>query len=197
MSQIAIIDNFLDDYAALEAHAHTLNYSGVINPVDSVLYPGISVDVPEQFKKEIERKIQQYFNVSDDLFWASIPLVFRLTLEGTNAPHQAHTDAIMGQYNFILYFNDGDENTGTSILRHKDTGIEIAPGDPELLQRLHEETNEYDNWEIVELCQAKKNRAAIIPSKLYHRAEPVGGFGTTPESGRLVLLCFFNIGYKE
>lgn len=184
-------DDFLDDYDAFEEQARAGTFEDVTNPQDGVIYPGIGRHVPLEIAAEVTAKIAAIMSVSTDRIHYSIPMSLRLSVDGTKAPQQAHTDIMMGDYNFILYLDDGDIHTGTSIVKHI-SGMECVESASDV-ELLNAETNKYDSWKIVSMCQARKNRAAIIPSRLFHRAEPASGFGSSPQNGRLVLLAFFSI----
>ena len=181
------VDEFFDDFDALQNYARSLEYGDVENPADGVTYPDISTEVPEFLKGEVERKCSQLTGrnlVANTIF-------FRKTCKGTKtAPHQAHTDSAMAEWTFIGYMQDGPEGTGTSLVRHKQTGMEQTPwteGERRIWER---DTNVYDAWEITDLTQMRANRVALYPSKYMHRAEPVGGFGSCSKDGRIVLVCF-------
>jgi len=184
-----IIDNFLNDFKEFRDHVSGLDYKGTVNPLDGVIYPNINIEIPDSIKYEVLHKISDILNKKIQL---TIPLCLRLSLEGVKAPHQAHTDSMMGEYNFILYMNDGSEGFGTSIVKHV-SGMEFNPKTIEEEQLWIQDTNNYNKWEIIQHYQMKSNRAVIIPSHLFHRAEPVHGFGTSALDGRLVLLAFFNV----
>lgn len=182
---IEIVDNFLDEetYKNLRIHADTLNFEGVRNPVDGVVYPGISVDIPDIVKRFILRTLKPRDHT----------LFMRLSLSGVAVPHQAHTDSMMGTKSLMLYLNRPEHcKGGTSFVRHKQTGMISDPRD-KFEERLWQlDTNKPKAWEIYEQVDMRSNRAAIFPAKLMHRAEPSGGFGDSPENGRLVLTMFYS-----
>jgi hypothetical protein len=182
---IEIVDNFLDEamYNRLRAHADTLSFAGVQNPVDGVVYPGISTDIPDDVKRFILRTLQP----------RDYTLFMRLSLAGVPVPHQAHTDSLMGTKSLMLYLNRPEHcKGGTSFVKHIRTGMISDPRDKfeEALWKL--DTNKRKAWEIYEQVDMKSNRAAIFPSKLMHRAEPSGGFGKDAQTGRLVLTMFYS-----
>ena len=186
-----IIDGFLDDYTALRNHCDSVNYDDYINPVDNVSYPGISVDIPEGTKAEIVYKLQRA--IKKPITKATV--FMRLSIEGHQAPHQAHNDETMGQYALMLYLNRAEQASGgTSFLKHKRLGFTDSVTTPEQFEAWQEDTNVYDAWQIVGGVDMVPNRAAIFNANTLHRAEPVAGFGDSANNGRLVLVCFFDCG---
>lgn len=173
-----VLDDFLPDFSGWRAWADTAHFSDVINPADGVSYPGICDAVPTfGTRQRLESVMGRQVRIN--------ALFMRLSLEGVQVPHQAHNDAVMGKFSMMLYLNRPEHcRGGTSLLRH----IEREP-DKETWER---DTNDPEMWEVLSLCQMKSNRAFIFRSDLWHRAEPIGGFGTTAVDGRLVLTAFFD-----
>lgn len=183
MREIQIVDNFLDDFEEFNDWARSQHYGGVVNPEDGVLYPDIVVALPDGLLDEVQKKVPEMANIN----YAFL----RLTNSNTEgAPHQAHNDAVMGQYTFILYLQDGPG--GTSVVRHKMAGLENGPESFIEQQIWERDTNVPQAWEVVGMVDMKANRATWYPSTVMHRAEPIGGFGKGVEDGRLVLTIFFD-----
>lgn len=179
MSNLEIIDDFLsaDVFNMLRKHCDTLSYAGVTNPVDGVLYPGISVDIPQA--------VRLYFGQPKFLF-------MRLSLAGVPVPHQAHTDTLMGELSMMFYLNRQEHcQGGTSLVRHKATGMVSDPQTPEEEVIWKRDTNKPAAWEIYEMAEMQPNRVVVFPAKLMHRAEPLGGFGNNAKNGRLVMTAFY------
>ena len=108
---------------------------------------------------------------------------------GIDCPHQVHSDYSMGDYSLMVYVSDGDG--GTSLVRHKKTGIAYNPECDEFVKLIVEDQNIHDAWEITDSVLIRPNRAFIFDSRRLHRAEPVGGFGEGKTS-RVVFTCFFS-----
>lgn len=174
------INNFLSGYEAFREYCDNLDYSGVENPADGVFYPGVSLEIPENIQQEVKSRIERAMDKE-----VSINAIFlRLSTKGMFAPHQAHHDGIMGQYSLMLYLNRPEHCMGgTSFVRH-------ISGDD--LARWEIDHSDPTKWEITDLCVMEPNKACIFNAELMHRAEPIGGFGDSPENGRLVLTAFFN-----
>lgn len=179
MNNFTLIDDFLPAgvFNLLREHCDGLDYSGVKNPVDGVVYPGISIDIPQVV-----------------LQWLGRPktVFMRLSLPGMQAPHQAHTDTLMGSESLMLYLCRQEHcRGGTSLVRHVKTGMRSDPRSKIEEEVWKRDTNNPNAWEIYEIAQMQPNRAAIFDASLMHRAEPVGGFGTDAKNGRLVLTAFY------
>jgi len=175
-----IEDNFLDDFPRFRAHCDRVRYVGETCPIDNKVYPGISTDIPPHVLEEIYFKIEYLMGCDIQPLFTFM----RLTVEGEYIPHQAHNDADMAQWTFLLYLNRDDHcDGGTDFVRHVEgRDLEAWPTDHSIPEK----------WEIVEKCEMRENRACIFQAEKMHRAQPLGGFGKTKEDGRLVLVCFFN-----
>lgn len=190
-----VIDNFLPNWSELRAYCDSASYDDIVNPVDGVTYPGICVDVPTEVKHELSKRLAVVHGNNVELR----TVFFRLSPKGTVAPHQAHTDSTMGQYSMMLYMNhDRDAEGGTSLVRHKATGITSDENLSEFGQRIWlRDTNDYDKWSIYKLVGMRPNRAFVFDSRLMHRAEPVQGFGFSKKNARLVLTAFYDLGESD
>ena len=183
-----IIDNFLTSYDLLQKTARNNQFEGVVNPADGVLYPDISVEIPQECIDEVQIRLDEAMERP-----AIINTIFmRLTSENTKgAPHQAHNDLLMGDYTLLLYLQEGEG--GTSFVKHIETGMDAQPETTEQHDAWVRDTNVPEAWEVTELVSMKENRANIIRSERMHRAEPVNqvGFGSDQTDGRIVLIAFF------
>lgn len=122
-------------------------------------------------------------------------LFLRRSLAGCKAPHQAHTDFSMGQFSLMVYLNRAEHcRGGTALLRNRETGEESNPTDAYGEQVWRRDTNNPAAWDKTLMCAMKPNRAFIFKADLYHRAEPIGGFGADSKDGRMVMTMFFDKG---
>lgn len=185
-----VVDGFLQDFESLRTIADDLDYAGVRNPVDGVVYPGISTAIPDSVKQEIVCRTSTILGAGV----SPAALFMRLSLKGVPVPHQAHTDSTMGQWSLMLYLNRTQHcEGGTALLRHSSTGLDSDPQD-QIQERIWKtDTNRPDKWTVTQMAAMRPNRAFIFPSYRMHRAEPVGGFGDNKKNGRLVLTMFFNV----
>lgn len=179
MSAFEIIDDFLptDIFEMLRRHCDVISYKGVVNPIDKVVYPDISVDIPEQVMRFLGRPKTTFM---------------RLSLAGVKAPHQAHTDTLMGKQSFMLYLTrQAYCKGGTSLVKHIETGMQSDPKTSEEEAIWKRDTNIPRAWMVYDLALMQPNRAVLFDASLMHRAEPLGGFGTDAKNGRLVLTAFY------
>ena len=179
MSKLEIIDDFLpaEVFEQLRNHCDNISYEGVINPADNVLYPGISIDIPELTLQFLGRPRYTFM---------------RLSLEGIPTPHQAHTDMLMGHRSLMFYLNRPEHcRGGTSLVQHKETGMYRNPVSAEEEALWKRDTNNPEMWEVYELAEMVSNRCVMFDAELMHRAEPIGGFGNNAQNGRLVLTAFY------
>ena len=183
-----IVENALSDFDAFRLHCDKADYSGVVNPMDKVFYPGITQDIPKEIQNEIIGKIQ--YVLGRDI--KSYDMFIRLQTEGEEAPHQAHNDYIMGDGLAIIYLNREEHcKGGTSLVSHIETGMSGQPDTEELLKAWQRDHNDYNKWKVDGLAEMKPNRMLLIESDRMHRAEPAGGFGKDSLDGRTILGCFF------
>ena len=181
-------------FEKVQGHARALDYMGEVNPIDYVEYPDISTAVPMWMLAWIKSAAAKCIgkHVADLEIHQSF---FRLTTKNTpTAPHQAHNDESHSKYAAFFYVNDAPAHlvAGTSLVRHRETGMEVGVEHPEQVEAWERDTNDYDAWEILELIPMKANRLAVIESNRMHRAEPPDGFGESAADGRLVLITFFS-----
>jgi hypothetical protein len=186
-----IIDDFLFEPTELRNYALSQEFTDFKNPTDGISYPNINLNIPDTVKFEFLAKIQGLTNgivVDPKLF-------MRLRLAGEElAPHEVHTDKIMGEYTALVYLSRPEDcRGGTAILEHISGELPLHPETEEQLRLWERDTNDVEAWSKVSFCPMKFNRFLMIRSDLLHRAEPIGGFGDNKENGRLVLTCFFNL----
>jgi hypothetical protein len=171
-----VVDDFFNDYDLFRTYLDTLDYKGERNPADGVFYPGVSTEIPDYFRKQVEAKVgpPRY-------------LFLRLSPEGQHTPHQAHHDGIMAEHTMVIYLNRNEHSQGgTSLVTHVEHGDEV----PEEVWR--RDTNQPEQWIVTEQYDMQANRMVLYDSELMHRSEPVGGFGDVPKNARLVMVGFFD-----
>lgn len=185
-----VIDDFLSQFAELQAYAKTAEFTDVVNEFDGVTYPLICADIPEAIKESIFSGIELAMGNF------SKPTTFmRRSPAGVPCPHQVHSDLSMGTHSLMLYLNDEEHcEGGTSFLSHRLTGIGYNPQIPEVVDVVTADQNKPEAWDVREFVLMRPNRAVIFDAARLHRAEPIGGFGDTPENTRVVLTCFFTVG---
>lgn len=163
---IKIIDNALSPsaYNDLMAQIACGPFLDEINPVDGVVYPLICQSIPKTVSDE----------VSDIVGGSEYVEFLRSSPKGVHCPHPVHNDASMGRISVMLYTSDIG---GTAIVAHKRTGCAIQPKSETIIKTLQFDASDCDQWEVLEVAEAKPNRIAIFDARLMHIATPVGGFG--------------------
>lgn len=190
-----IVDDFFPDPRNVREALLKLPYAGFTNPQDAVYYPDVA-KVPAWIAEEIKIGIAHAMNPICPPFsevWPEIkiPPFARLSLSGNQAPHQAHTDVVMGELTAIIYMSlPGHYPGGTQIVEHVD-GMKVHPQTQDEVKLWAKDTNNFDMWNEVGGAAMKFNRLFVLPSNLFHRAMPIGGFGNCVENGRLVIGTFF------
>lgn len=184
-----ITDNFLnpDTYAALKQYSLECEFQDEVNESDGVVYPGICKDIPDDIKQEVIDKLSEHKGAPIE----NMTMFMRMTKNGTPCPHVAHTDAVMGKHSFMLYLHK-HPYSGTSFLRHVDSGITYHPVHEIFQQVVQRDSNDLSKWVRTGSVSSDENRAAIFDSHLIHCAEPVGGFGETQRTARIVLTVFYD-----
>lgn len=183
-----MVDDFLPEFGEFRHYLDGLDYNGVVNPADGVFYPGVSLEIPESIRSDVITGIEK----AEGRQVKVNTMFLRLSPEGVKAPHQAHTDAIMGQRSMMLYLNrEEHQQGGTALVKHE-SGMDRNPETLEQAQIWERDTNLPHKWEVTGMFHMEQNRACMFDSFLMHRAEPVGGFGDTPENARLVLTAFYD-----
>lgn len=182
-----IIDDFLPEFEELQRYAFTAKFTDVVNDIDGVTYPMICDEIPNHLKVAVFSALAKHYDLPES------PIIFlRRSPAGIHCPHQVHSDASMGTDSLMLYLNSEDDcEGGTSFLSHRLTGIAYSPEIPEATSIVVTDQNQPDAWQVREMAWMHPNRAVIFDAARLHRAEPVGGFGDTPENTRVVLTCFF------
>lgn len=120
-----------------------------------------------------------------------ITTFLRLSPAGQEEPNYVHTDRDMGAMTGILYLNPtpapGD---GTSFWRHIPSWADMSTTDhPGELARERREWRE-QVWERIGTVDAQFNRLVLFPSPCFHSRALYDGYGATPDTARLIQVCF-------
>jgi hypothetical protein len=183
---LTIHDDALRDPWRLRWHATGLSYRGEVAP-DGVTYPNVNSDVPNETRLDLTQLLSQVVESRVDVHL----MFFRLNPYGTEVPHWAHTDLLLGQYTGLVYLSAPEDcQGGTAILRHK-SGMDRNPTTEDQVALWRRDTNRFGEWDIVSVAPMAFNRLVVMPSDLFHASVPQG-FGSTPQDGRLVLISFFS-----
>jgi hypothetical protein len=173
--------NFFEDFPEFRHYLDHISYEGVVNPADGVFYPGVSLEIPEYFRTQVEMAIgkPKY-------------LFLRLSPEGITNPNGAHTDDLMAKYGMIIYLNRQEHCQGGTALITHESGMNTSPKTPEEVALWERDKKNPDKWTIDAMYEMEENKAVIIPCNHFHRSEPVDGFGDVPRNARLVMVGFFD-----
>lgn len=179
-----ILDSFLEDFPIVRGWADQARYENSTNPYDSLEYHGIATECPTE---ALRRALVRWFHPGVKLVHSMV----RLSMKGAPIPYQAHADAFMGsRFTVINYLNRAEHCMGgTSLLRHRASGA-VKEGDAGGWKA---DENNPAAWEVLMTAPMAENRAFIYRSDLLHRSDPLGGFGTTKQDGRLVLIGLFDV----
>jgi hypothetical protein len=186
-----VIDHFLDDFPKWREWADKAEYKDVVNPADGVVYPGINGEIPDELRDEVHKKLCLALATNH----VDMKAIFtRLSPQGVHVPHQAHTDAVMGMFSFMLYLNRPEHTRGgTDLIFHRQFDMEYGPKDKVELAAWERDMNLPDAWVTLTRCPMRPNRGFIFDARLMHRAAPIGGYGEDATNGRLVLTAFFDV----
>jgi hypothetical protein len=129
---------------------------------------------------------------------------FRLNLAG-ELPHSwVHSDDICAQFAVVLYLNPPDQcRGGTAFWRHNGLQIDRMPDLKAMagnginadwwLSTLNSDWKNLDWWEQAGFVAMKTNRLITYPTSMFHSRYPFEGFGSGPEDGRMVWVCFYDV----
>ena len=162
---IKIIDNFLSErvYNDLLAQIACGPFVDEVNPVDGVTYPHICQQIPNSVDAEVTTAVPgEYLHF------------LRASPAGVHCPHPVHHDGSMGRISLMLYTSNIG---GTALMKHKLLGVMAASQSNVITNRLIEDSDKVEAWEVMEVAEAKPNRAAIFDAALLHAALPFGGAG--------------------
>lgn len=184
--QLAIIDDFFD-------HPDSIRKTIIESPMndevasDGVSYPGI-VKLSDAMQDFISMRF-------DDLYgkkFESKLMFARHSYSSMSPPNWAHSDLNMCQYIGLIYLSASDyPSNGTSLVRHRSTGLETHPENDDQIRVLKRDSNYRELWDVTHTIPSKYNRLLVLNASNLHAAGQ--GFGTNRINSRLVLTVFFNL----
>jgi hypothetical protein len=188
-----VVDDFFECPEELRSWALLKGFKEEISPADGVAYRGVCKDPPWVFKNEAEVRLSYLMRSP-----ASIQLAFlRLAMKDINPTKTTvHLDPLYAQYLATVYLNPPGEFpfwSGTHMFRHAATKLEITLTTQDEADTWEQDCNNLGAWQITGIAVQEWNRVVILPTDHFHAAMPIGGFGSTPEDGRMVFVAFFNL----
>jgi hypothetical protein len=187
----AMFNDFFKNPDTVIKAIYDVGFDQIVSPMDGITYSGIHIinDAnKEAFQGELALILGEEVIINS--------LFARVMYKDVGgAVNKIHSDKIMGEYACHVYLSrHWPIGAGTSFWSHNETGSDYHfDGKDELYDK---DTNDLGKWTRVGFCQGFFNRILIHDSRLWHCAEPIGGWGETAKEGRLVLTCFFSI-YKD
>lgn len=129
---------------------------------------------------------------------------FRINYAGENPHSWIHSDDICAQFASVLYLNEPEQcQGGTAFWKHRGIGIDRMPNADALARAgydakwfcamMQKEWCDLTWWEQRAMVEMKFNRFLTYPTSLFHSRHPFEGFGTVPEDGRLIWVCFYDL----
>ncbi len=189
-----LFDNFAQDFDAVRAAVVSGSFSTEGGP-DGAKYTGIS-----------RYAVPQWYDRISELIGTKITprlSCFRLNLAG-ELPHSwVHSDDICARYASVLYMNLPEQcQGGTAFWRHNELGIDRLPARESLDRRgidsaafykmVESEWKDLQAWQQIGMVPMKSNRFITYRTCFFHSRYPFSGFGTGPQDGRLIWICFYD-----
>lgn len=128
---------------------------------------------------------------------------FRCDLESDALKSWVHADSICAQYASVYYLNPPDMcKGGTAFWIHRGWKWDRLPTKEDLIaygmdlavyeKEMMAAWNSREPWDMVGFVGMKFNRFITYPTYRFHSRYPFEAFGTQPEDGRLIWVCFYN-----
>ena len=192
-----MIDDFLADPFAARRQALALGYDPKLKNGN---YPGLLSDAPLPIAG-LDADVSRILGVAVRAAPGTVHGHCRLTLKNEKGISGVHIDPCF--YSGILYLSLPEHcRGGTDFYRHRPTGLERVPTDPLALAQsgygdvnllidevVNRDTLKPARWERTFTAPMRFNRLILFSPWMFHNSGP--GFGSTPETGRLVHLMFF------
>lgn len=185
---IAVFDGFFGHAYIHQDEILSGTFTDVVNMLDGITYPGINKNIPIDVETFMRNRLEEIMGRDIDI----VTLFARMTSKATGvAPHRIHCDRVMAHYSAHVYLSTSwPPEAGTTFWNHKtEGGMWTEDTDMALVTN---DSHDVTQWEHSFTCQGAFNRLLIHDSRLWHSAEPAGGWGDKPSNARVVLTCFFS-----
>lgn len=187
MTEILQFEDFAADAESVRQSVISGEFSTQQGP-DGAMYTGISAFQVPHWKDRIAELIGKRIKCGISCF--------RLNLKG-ELPHSwVHSDGICAQYASVLYMNEPKQcKGGTAFWRHRVLNIDRLPlgEDGDFYRQMDSDWKDLSLWEALFIVPMAWNRFITYPTSLFHSRFPFEGFGTGPQDGRLIWICFYDI----
>jgi hypothetical protein len=135
-------------------------------------------DIKERFEKIVGKKIK---------YW---PDGYNGSFQYTTEDMKSWIHRDLTEWGAVIYMSPNPVvSGGTTFYRHKETQLEYAKNDADNTN-LDKDSQNYDNWDVVDSIGNKFNRCILFKGKRSHQSGTY--FGTDKESGRLFQTFFFD-----
>jgi hypothetical protein len=110
-----------------------------------------------------------------------------------------HSDGVTNWAGVCYLTPDAPLSAGTGLFRHKETGLEFVPKNPdgsydrELMKLIYRDSQDMTKWELTDRVANKFNRLVLYRGDLFHMS--LDYFGQDKYDGRLFQTFFFNSEY--
>ena len=197
-----VIDDFLRNPETVRAQALSLTYAvggryPGLNSLQKLRIEGLDEVISSLVREPVRAPW------SDDFSHGSC----RVALASDYKPGRIHID--QSHWSGILYLSRPEDcQGGTEFFRHKPTGTDRVPMDPESLRKsgyssyeelqkdiLDKDALDRSNWEHTMTVPMRFNRLVLLQPHYWHTAGP--GFGDSLENARLIYLMFFLRGQPQ
>lgn len=132
---------------------------------------------------------------------------FRCEREGDESTSWIHADtSVRASYASVLYLTKPNaELQGTAFWDHKALATDGLPvGSVEQQnayvaehgEMLRADAADASKWDLRGVVGMKFNRFVMYPTRMFHSRYPKEAFGNSKETGRLIWVCFFNLGRR-
>ena len=175
-----IYPDFLSDVDKIRKHALLSEFRDFNGP-DGETYKRVAVlNVPG-----VQAKLEELYGPIHMLGQG-----YRLNYTSELPNHSIHSDLGWGTRALVYYLSEG--RGGTAFWKHHKTqAIDIYADDVDLLDKVKDDWNNVDAWEMRYQVDMMYGTAIVYNSSLFHSRWPFPAFGTTPETGRLIAVAFF------
>jgi len=198
---VILVDNFYSDVDEVRAQALTLDFNEKGN------YPGMRTEKFPWDMSGIKTYLEGILGIEiTNSSWegggyngsfqivSADPAAFGGPKVDSPTGTWIHTDEL-SEYSCVVYLTpNAPPRTGTSLFRHKETGL-IRGADMNTGLEINPEGTEYENWELIDDIGNVYNRAIIFRGDYWHAAS--GYFGKTKEDSRLFQTFFFSGKYSD